>query len=231
MTTEAMAAGGVPLTAAEIHEVQGFFGDLRNGIEALRSPIVQKIFKLIAALSTPDRQDDKDAIKEILILKGIPTELVDPIYDFVVGMLDQFSQVKELIPDAPIRVSAAVESVELNTGARKHIRDMTVAECETWFAERKGSIRDASKTPGVARVLRKRCPEVLAALDGTATTAQLAALSPEQIIKGLNIAIMVCTVVAAFYPPVGLLVTVLKMVLARYESSNPDVGMAMSDLL
>lgn len=116
-------------------------------------------------------------------------------------------------------------------GERKNFRDMTAAECDQWFAENKGTARTAAKSWLAQRVLSKRCPDILGALDGTATVASLVALTPEQIIKGLNIAIMILTAASIMYPPLGILVTVLKLVLARYESSNPDVGMALVDLL
>ncbi len=219
------------LTAAE---VQGIFGDMKKAIDLIRSPVFKDVLAVIAAVQTPGLDDDKAAISKLLIDAGKPqaAELVGPLFDLITGLIDQFSTVKELLPDSGIRVMAeGPAAAEFKTGERKAIKDMTTAECQKWFDDHKGSIREEAKSWMGHRVLSRRCPEILATLDGTATVAAVTALTPEQIIKGLNTAILILTFASAVYPPLAILVTILKIVLAKYTSDHPDVGLSLVDLL
>lgn len=119
----------------------------------------------------------------------------------------------------------------ITTMARKNIKDMTAADCETWLADNKANVRNGADTWFCRRVLRK-LPEVQSALEGKMTTAQLEtmALDPDQVVKWLNRAIMLLTLVSIAYPPLGAVVVVLKLILARFESNNPDVGLPLTAL-
>jgi len=119
----------------------------------------------------------------------------------------------------------------ITTMARKNIKDMTAADCERWLADNKANVRSGADSWACRKALR-RLPDVQNALEGKMTTAQLEtmALDPDKVVTWLNRAIMVLPVASMFYPPLGAVVVVLKLILARFESSNPDVGLPLTAL-
>lgn len=94
-------------------EMQGIFGDGKRAIELIRSPIFKDFVNLVAALSTPDKEDDKDAIKKLLIDANAPemAALVDPFYDLVVALVGTFGGLKPQV-GAPegFKIAATVEA-------------------------------------------------------------------------------------------------------------------------
>lgn len=136
-----------------------------------------------------------------------------------------------LVCDEFIKNPLPVPPVIVGTMARKPIADMTLAEREQWYADNKAQIRDGAGTWLCRRALR-HLPEVQAALEGKMTAAELdaMALDPDQVVKWLNRAIMVLTAASIFYPPLGAVVVVLKLILARFETNNPDIGLPLSIL-
>lgn len=136
-----------------------------------------------------------------------------------------------LICDEFIKNPLPVPPVIVGTMARKPINELTLAEREQWAADNKGQIRVGAETWYCRKALRK-LPEVQAALEGKMTTAELdtLALDPDQVVKWLNRAILLLTAGSVFYPPLGAVVVILKMILARYETNNPDIGLPLSVL-
>jgi hypothetical protein len=124
-----------------------------------------------------------------------------------------------------------LDGPKITTMARKNIKDMTAADCETWLADNKANIRKGADS-AVCRFATRKMPDVQQALEGKMTTAQLEtmALDPDKVVAWLNRAIIVLTAASIFYPPLGAVVVVLKLILARYESNNPDVGLPLTAL-
>ena len=123
---------------------------------------------------------------------------------------------------------AAIVEGQFQIAERKAIRDMTPEECRTWYADNKGGVRTAANS-GAGKYALRNLPQILSALDGTMSVAEAKALDPDQVVKWLNRAIFLLTVASIIYPACGLLVTALKLILARYETGHPDVGLSMAD--
>jgi len=119
----------------------------------------------------------------------------------------------------------------ITTMARKPIEEMTAEDCAVWMSDNKANVRKGAGT-GMCRFALRRMPEVQAALEGKMTTAQLEtlALDPDKVVTWLNRAIIILTAASIFYPPLGAVVVVLKLILARFESNNPDVGLPLTAL-
>lgn len=132
-----------------------------------------------------------------------------------------------LVCDEFIKNPLPVPPVIVGTMARKPIADMTEAECIQWGADNKGLIRLGADTWWCRRQLSD-VPEIYRLINGEMTPAELHALAmnPDMVVKWLNRAIFMLGIGAAFYPPIGAVATLLKMVLARYEINHPDLGAA-----
>lgn len=159
-------------------------------------------------------------------IDDIVTELMEADWGGVlVEVADELKLIGNRFRKTPLPVPV------ITTMARKNIKDMTAADCETWLADNKANVRKGANS-GVCRFALRRMPDVQSALEGKMTTAQLEtmALDPDKVVTWLNRAIIILTAASIFYPPLGAVVVVLKLILARFESNNPDVGLPLTAL-
>lgn len=199
----------------------GVIGDAMELFDAVKSKDWNKVRALAQKLAgaVGFAADAKE-------IDDIVTEIIEADWG---GVLVEFADELKLIGNR-FRKSPLPVPV-ITTMARKNIKDMTAAECETWLADNKANIRKGAAS-GVCRFAMRKMPDVQAALEGKMTTAQLEtmALDPDKVVTWLNRAIIILTAASIFYPPLGAVVVVLKLILARFESNNPDVGLPLTAL-
>jgi hypothetical protein len=127
------------------------------------------------------------------------------------------------LPSAPtIRVMGNSE-----VAARKHVRDMTDEDFAAWWRENKTQVREGVSSWWGQRAMRK-CPEMLAMLEGKMTAEEIKALDPDQVVKWLTRAVFALTVGAVFWPPLGLAASALEFFLEKYKAKHPDIPAAMA---
>ncbi len=209
-----------------------------------RSGKIAEALKLWDAIQSKDVTLIAAELGEILAMFGQPeyavqlNELAAAIKSgSIVNILVEGADVLKLVandfaanPPPPIPGDVIRMMASADFEARKPIAEMTAAECSQWFKDNTASVRTAAGYSFTKWVLR-RLPEVRDSLTGDAmAVAKVQAMDPDTVIKWLNRAILVLTAASAFYPPLLVIVTVLKMVLARYESNNPVVGLAVGEL-
>jgi hypothetical protein len=121
------------------------------------------------------------------------------------------------------------ENGTIRVGDRKHISELTAAEASAWWEKNKSAVRTESQTR-VAKFAMRKLPELQAGIEGKLSADELMKLNPDEVIKWLNRAIIVLTVASVVYPPLSVVVIALKLILARYESNNIDVGLSVTAL-
>lgn len=209
---------------------------IRDLFQLWRSGVIGDAMALFDAVKSKDWNKVREIARRLAGSLGfagdakeiddIVTELMEADWGGVlVEVADELKLIGNRFRKTPLPVPV------ITTMARKNIKDMTAADCETWLADNKANVRKGANS-GVCRFALRRMPDVQDALEGKMTTAQLEtmALDPDKVVTWLNRAIIVLTAASIFYPPLGAVVVALKLILARFESNNPDVGLPLTAL-
>lgn len=209
---------------------------IRDLFQLWRSGVIGDAMALFDAVKSKDWNKVREIARRLAGSLGfagdakeiddIVTELMEADWGGVlVEVADELKLIGNRFRKTPLPVPV------ITTMARKNIKDMTAADCETWLADNKANVRKGANS-GVCRFALRRMPDVQDALEGKMTTAQLEtmALDPDKVVTWLNRAIIILTAASIFYPPLGAVVVALKLILARFESNNPDVGLPLTAL-
>lgn len=141
-------------------------------------------------------------------------------------------------PSSPIRVMGV-------SGVPFDVYKATNAEAKQFLADNRASVRQAGGHWFTTHISRLRnAPEILKLARGEATTADLAAIDParlETIMLIIEAAIPVLTLAGAFFPPLLILSSILRLIDTYYRSVHPktattisaeaDKGLSLADLL
>ncbi len=199
----------------------GVIGDAIALFDAVKSKDWNKVREIARRLAgSVGFSADAKEIDEIV------AELIEADWGGVlVELADELKLIGERFRKSPLPTPT------ITTMARKPIEEMIAEDCAVWMSDNKANVRKGAGT-GMCRFALRRMPEVQAALEGKMTTAQLEtlALDPDKVVTWLNRAIIILTAASIFYPPLGAVVVVLKLILARFESNNPDVGLPLTAL-
>jgi len=202
--------------------------DLIDAFKTKDAKVIEKeLGEALAAFGQPEYQTPLHNLAVELAKGTANWAAIGVAWSVIQGLIfaEFVTDASPALPDDVIRMMA---SADFKT--RKPINEMTAAECATWFADNKAAVRKAAGYAFTQWALRK-LPEVRDALTGDANAvAKMKALDPEQVITWLNRAILILTLASAFYPPLLVIVTVLKLILARYESNHPDTGLPLEAL-
>lgn len=160
--------------------------------------------------------------------KDEAAEVFDIVREAMKDTRDPYAILFEL-GDAMTKFAGPRRQGIVSIAARKRIDDFTAADSDRWWSENKTRVRSESQTR-IAKFALRRLPEIQSALAGEMPLASIKALDPEQVVKWLNRAIILLTAAAVVYPPLGAVVVVLRLILVRYESKHPDVGLSIEAL-
>jgi hypothetical protein len=209
-------------------------------VEGIRDRIIEGFLKRfidLDAIKAGDINAIDAAIKSALTMFAPDwldeqKEIMDVVREAVKDQRNWNIIIRE-IGDAMVKYAEqrlpAKDGGTIRVGDRKHISELTAAEAMAWWEKNKSAVRTESQTR-VAKFAMRKLPELQAGIEGKLSADQLMKLDPDNVIKWLNRAIIILTVASAVYPPLSVVVIALKLILARYESNNIDVGLSVTAL-